>query len=320
MMKRRDFLALAGGMAAGPFAAWAQAPKVLPRIGVLAPSEREPVSSQIRAGLAKLGYVESQTIQIEYRAAAGSSQLLVQQAKELVRLNVDLIVAHQTPAVMAAMQATRRIPIVMAASADPVGMGFVASLARPGGNVTGMSGTMNQMAPKLFELMKEMLPAMRSVVVLGNADDPYTKVFLAQIADAGRKLGIDTTLETVRGAGAYERVFSQAVKKRADAVIMQPSLLRKAAVELAFQHRIPAFSPARAFTEEGGLMSYSGSFTDAFLEAAMFVDKILKGAKPADLPVQQPNRFELVVNLRTAKLLGVAVPPAILLRADKVIE
>jgi putative ABC transport system substrate-binding protein len=326
-MQRREFIALFGSAAVTipwPLAARAQQPK-LAKIGVLIPANPESFRSEsiwdvFRDGLSDNGYIEGRNIQFEVRSADGRPGLLPDLAAELVRLKVDMIVAHQTPAVTAASRATQRIPIVMAAAGDPVGTGLIASLARPGGNITGLSGTTTEMGGKILELIREMLPSARRVAVLANAADPFTKPFLGQIQLGGQSLGIAIQVIMIGAAGEFDAAFAAMKNERADAVIVQPSLPRKPAVDLALKHHVPPISPTRQFPGEGGLMSYSAGQHDLYRRAAVYVDRILKGAKPADLPVEQPTRFELVINLKTAKALGIEVPPSLLLRADEVIE
>ena len=242
-------------------------------------------------------------------------------AAELVRLNVDIIVTWFTPTAVAAKQGTDKIPIVMAEAGDPIGTGLVASLPRPGGNVTGIASATAELAGKSVQLIRDMLPAARHVTALANATDPFSKPFLEQIKLGGEATG--TTINPVRisSGDELETAFASMEKDRPDAVIVQPSLPSKRAAELALRHRIPAVSVPRWFAEEqGGLMSYSAVYVDLFRKAAVYVDKILKGAQPADLPVEQPTKFEFVLNLRTAKALGIDVPPTLLARADEVIE
>ncbi len=310
---------LGGAALAWPDAAPAQQTK-RPKIGVLIIANPEPFWSLFRGGLRELGYVDGQNIDLHFRSAEGQPHLLPKLAAELVRLNVDIIVASQTPAVTAAKQATSFIPIVMAGAGDPVGTGLIASLARPGGNITGLSGTTAELGGKTLELIREILPSVRRVAVLANAADPFTKPFLEQLLSAGQTMGLKVQPVMVRGAEEFDAAFAEIKGQFADAVIVQPSLLRKRAVELAMQHRLPAISPTRSFAAEGGLMAYAANQTDLFNKAAVFVDKILKGAKPADLPVLQPTRFDLVLNLATAKALGIKIPPALLARADEIIE
>ena len=319
-MRRRVFVILLGGAAAWPLSALAQPRGRNPVIGYLIPANPEPVFGYFKEGLQKLGYVEGRNIQIEFRSAEGKSERLAGLAAELVRLNVDIIVASFTPAITAAKQATSQIPIVMAGAGDPVGTGLIASLARPGGNITGMSATTAELGGKLLELFREVRPSAKRVAVLANATDPFTKPFLEQIQTAGRTMTLEISPTMIREAGEIDAAFPDLVKRRTDVVIVQGSLPRRRAAELALKHRLPAVALNGSFPNEGGLMSYSANVADLHRETAIYVDKILKGAKPADLPVQQPTKFELVVNLKTAKALGITVPPSILLRSDRVIE
>jgi putative ABC transport system substrate-binding protein len=234
-------------------------------------------------------------------------------------MKVDVLIAWQTPAVHAAKQATRDIPIAMTAG-DPVGTGLIASLARPGGNVTGLSGTTAEMGGKTLEVIRELLPGAKRVAVLANATDLFTKPFLEQIEHASRLVRIEVLPVRVRGVEQYDAAFADFKRWRADAVIVQPSLPRDAAVRYAARHRLPSISAIRAFPEAGGLISYAANNVTMARELAGYVDKILKGAKPADMPVQQPTAFELVINLKTASALGIEVPRTLLMRADKLIE
>ena len=319
-MKRRDFTLLLGASAAWPLAALAQPRGRNPVIGYLILGNPEPSFSFFKEGLRKLGYEDGRNVQIEFRSAEGKSEHLAGLATELVRLKVDILVAAQTPAATAAKRATSQIPIVMAGVGDPVGTGLIASLARPGGNITGTSGTGTEMGAKTLELVRELIPSAKRVAVLANATDPFTKPFLDQLQRAGRALSLEISPITIRETSEIGAAFPEMVKRRTDAVIVQPSLQRRIAAEMALKHRLPAVSPSGLFPSEGGLMSYSANQADLQREAAAYVDKILKGAKPADLPVQQPTRFELVINLKTAKVLGIKIPQTVLLRADLVIE
>ena len=319
-MRRRDFIkVIAGSPATWPLAARAQQPK-LPRIGILIPANPEPFWSVFQQGLREHDYIEGQTIQVEFRSAEGKPNLLRELADELVRLKVDIIVASQTPAVTAARQATTEIPIVMAPAGDPVGTGLISSLARPGGNITGLSSTTAELGAKTLELIRDVLPSTRRVAVLANAVDPFSRPFSELIEDGGRTLGIAIQTIKVRRVEEFDAAFAAMDKERADAVIVQPSLPRKPALDLALKHRLPAIGATPLLRREGGLMSYSGAQTDTYRRAAFYIDRILKGAKPADLPVEQPTRYELIVNLKTAKALGLTVPPTLLARADEVIE
>jgi putative tryptophan/tyrosine transport system substrate-binding protein len=233
---------------------------------------------------------------------------------------VDIIVTWQTPTAMAAKQATHKIPIVMADSGDPVGTGLIASLARPGGNVTGMAGVTAELAGKSVELIRDMMPSSKQVAALCNGPDPFSKPFLDQIRLGGRTAGIAIKPIILSGNDELDAAFSAMSSERVDAVIVQPSLPTRRAAELALSHHLPAVSVPRWFAEEGGLMSYSPRQADIYRRAAFYVDKILKGANPADLPVEQPTKYELVINLKTAKSLGIEIPPMLLARVDEVVE
>ena len=318
-MRRRELIAFLGSTAAWPFAARGQQARV-PTIGVLQVGNLEPFWSQFREGLRDFGYVDGQNIRIEFRSGEGKLHVLPDLAADLVRLKVDLIVASETPAVQAAKQATSTIPIVMAPSGDPVGTGQVASLAKPGGNVTGLSAATAELAGKSLELLRELLPSAHRVAALADPTNPFTKPFLEQVNIAGKALGIEIETHMVRGIAEFDAAFAAMASTQVSAVIIQPTLPRARAVELISQHRLPAVSGNRAFADAGGLMSYAASLADRYREAAVYVDKILKGRNPGDLPVQQPTKFELVINLKTATALGLTVPPNLLLRADELIK
>ena len=318
-MRRRDFIAGLGGAAAWPLSARAQQAR-MPIIGVLALGNPpvEPFVKGLRDGLQAVGYGEDRNIRLEIRSASGVMSRLPELAAELVRFKVDAIVAYQTPSATAAKQATSEIPIVMAGVGDPVGTGLVASLARPGGNVTGTTVGAVETAGKLVELIRELLPAARRFAVLANETDPFTKPYLAENERVARSIGLEMDPVMVRPAAPLEAAFASMTDKRAEAVIIQGSLVRKDALDLAMRHRLPSLSTAATVPRSGGLMSYSaGAF---FRETAAYVDKLLKGAKPADLPVSFPTKFELIVNLKTAQALGITMPPTLLARADEVIE
>jgi putative ABC transport system substrate-binding protein len=322
-LKRRDVIALVGGAAtAWPLAARAQHPAKLPVIGALVIGNTDPEQfwREFRQGLRDLGYVEGQNIRFEFRSAQGDASRLPELAAELVRLKVDVIVTWFTPTAVAARQATRDIPIVMAETGDPIGTGLVASLPRPGGNVTGIASVTAELAGKSVQLIRDLLPSARRVTALANVTDPFSKPFLEQIDLGGAATG--TTIRAIRISNdeEFESAFAAMEKDRPDAVIVQPSLPSKRAAELALKQRVPAVSVPRWFAEQGGLMSYSAKYVELFRKAAVYVDKILKGAHPADLPVEQPTHFELVINMKTANALGLTVPPALLARADEVIE
>jgi putative tryptophan/tyrosine transport system substrate-binding protein len=297
----------------------------MPVIGLLSPASRSPsVGLALFDALAELGWIEGRNLVVERRYAENQPERLPELAAELVRLNVDVIVATGTLGPLAAKQATSTIPIVMIASGDPLESGLVASLARPGGNVMGMSLMAPDLGGKRLELLKELLPQLGRVAVLWNAANPYAAIVFKETQAAGRTLGIEIQSLEVRGPDDFDGAFEAARKQRPDALITVEDPLT-----FAYQTRITHFATAdqlpslhglREDVMAGGLMSYGANLADLFRRAAGYVDKILKGAKPADLPVQQPTKFELVINLKTAKALGLEVPPTLLARADEVIE
>jgi putative tryptophan/tyrosine transport system substrate-binding protein len=322
-MKRRAFISLLGTAAAvWPLAGRAQQPAKLPTVGalVLGSTDPEQFWRDFRQGLRDLGYVEGQNIRFEFRSAQGQANRVPELAAELVRLKVDVIVTWFTPPTQAAKQATHEIPIVMADTGDPIGTGLVASLPRPGGNVTGIASVSAELAGKSVQLIRDMLPSARRVAALANATDPFAKPFLEQIKLGGEATGTTINPVSIGNSEELEAAFAAMEKDRPDAVIVQPSLPSRRAAELALKQRVPAVSVPRWFAEEGGLMSYSPRYADLFHKAAVYVDKILKGARPADLPVEQPTHFELVINMKTAKALGLTIPETFVLRADEVIE
>lgn len=321
-MKRREFITLIGSAAVGlPLAARAQQPKVS-TVGALVVGSpgSERFWRLFRDGMRELGYIEGQNIRYEFRSDEGKINRLPELAAELVRLKVDVIVTWFTPPALAAKQATREIPVVIALAGNPVENGLVESLDRPGGNVTGMSGVGAELASKSVELIQELLPSARRVAALANAPDPFSGPFLEQIRLGGKATGVTIDAVMIRGAEELEAAFPAMEQKRPDAIIVQASLPAKRVAELALRYRIPSVGIIRAFVEEGGLMTYSFSEADMYRRAAIYVDKILKGAKPADLPIEQPTKFELVINLKTAKALGLTVPREMLARADEVID
>src|SRR5438128_950737 len=322
-MRRREFMSLFGAAAAvWPLAGRAQQPAKLPTVGalVLGSTDPEQFWRDFRQGLRDLGYVEGQNIRFEFRSAQGQANRVPELAAELVRLKVDVIVTWFTPPTQAAKQATHEIPIVMADTGDPIGTGLVASLPRPGGNVTGIASVTAELAGKSVQLIRDLLPSARRVTALANATDPFSKPFLEQIALGAEATGTAINPIRISNNEEFESAFAAMERARPDAIIVQPSLPSKRAAELALQHRVPAVSVPRWFVDEGGLMSYSAIYADLFRKAAVYVDKILKGAQPADLPVEQPTRFQLVINMKTAKALGITVPATLLARADEVIE
>ena len=317
-MNRRAFIALMGGAAAGPLAARAQQAERMRRIGLLLVSGPEPLGP-FREALADIGYVEGKNIQIEIRSAQGQDTRLPELAAELVRSRVDVIIAVQTPAAHAAKNATRDIPIIVMAG-DPIATGLITNLARPGGNITGLSATAAEAAAKSLELIAEIKPGARRVGVLGNADDPFIKPFFEQIQRGAPSVRLEVREIIVRGSDELNGAFATIARERADAVIIQGSLPVKPTVDLALKYQLPSLSTQKSAVQAGILMSYSASFAERARVIANYVDEILKGAKPADLPVQQPTRYELAINLKTAKALGLDVPPTLLARADEVIE
>jgi putative ABC transport system substrate-binding protein len=329
-MKRRTFMAmLTGGLLAAPLTADAQQTGKVARIGYLGPSSPSSSSSYVdafRQGLRELGWVEGQNIVIEYRFAEGRLERLPDLAAELVRLKVDIIVASPTPGVAAAKNATETIPIVMlSGSADPVGLGFIASLARPGGNVTGLSYSVGpEIFSKGLELLKETVPKIRRVAILSNPASPVQPLIIREVNAAARSMGVQLQLLEARGPNEFDGAFAAMAKERVGALLVVADsiflLHRTRLADLAARSRLPAAYGVREHVEAGGLMSYGPSLRDVFRRGATYVDKILKGAKPGDLPVEQPTKFELVLNLKTAKALGLTIPDSLLRRADEVIQ
>jgi putative ABC transport system substrate-binding protein len=312
---------------AAPMAAGAQpAPARVPRIGVLVTTElTDAFRDAFRQGLRDHGYVEGRSIAIEWRAAGGRKDRAAALAAELVQMKVDVIVATLSPAVQAAKGATATIPIVMAPAGDPVGQGFVASLARPGGNITGVTGLSAELSGKRLQLLRDLIPKLGRVAILIDGDDGFARPFLQENEASTRSAGFKLHVEVVRSPKDLEAAFAAIAKDRPAAVIVQPSLVVPAAraahvAALALRHHLPSASQSPDFPESGGLLSYGVSFTDLVRRAAVYVNQVLKGAKPGDLPVEQATRFELVVNLRTAKALGIVVPHSVRLQADRVIE
>jgi len=321
-MRRRDFIKMLGiSAAAWPLTARAQQAHI-PKIGVLVAGTPDPQQfwTIFRQALRDLGYIEGQNIQFEYRSAEGDRTRLNGLAIDLARMNLDIIVTWQTPTVMAAKQATHSIPIVMADSGDPVGTGLVASLARPGGNVTGMAGVTAELAGKSVELIRQIIPSSTQIAALCNGPDPFSKPFLHHIELGGEAEGVAIKPVILSSNDQLDAAFSKMSDEHVDAVIIQPSLPTRRTAELALRYHLPAASVPRWFADEGGLLSYSPRQADIYRKAASYVDKILKGANPADLPVEQPTKFELVLNLHTAKGLGITIPPKLLAVADEVIE
>ena len=305
----------------------AQQPKKLARIGLLAGSSLETNRDRVEAfrdGLRAHGYVEGKDIALEFRWGAGTGVRLPELAAELVGSQVDIIVAGGTPAIRAAKNATSVIPIVMANSSDPIADGFVASLAHPGGNITGLSSVSKELSGKRLELIKETLPKTSRVAVLSNPGNPGSVTKLKETAVAAKAFGIALQFLPVQTHDEFETVFGAAARERAYGLIVFSDSLfnshRTRVAALAVKYRIPTMYEQFEYVRDGGLMFYGPSVPDLFRRAATYVDKILKGAKPADLPVEQPTKFELVINLKTAKQIGLTIPPNVLARADKVIK
>ena len=309
------------------FPAEAQQPTKVPRIGFLAAVSPSAISDRIEAfrrGLRELGYVEGKNIVIEWRYAEGKPDRLPVLAAELVRLKVEVIVTAGATSTRPAKEATSMIPIVMAQDPDPVANGFVASLARPGGNITGLSILAPEISGKQLELLKEIVPRFSRVAVLGTSTRPDTAQALREVELAAEAFRVKQQCLDILGPKDIETAFRAASKGRADAVLLlaSPVLLsqRKQIVDLAVKSRLPAIHYEPEWVGDGGLMIYGASITDMYGRAAAYVDKILKGAKPADLPVEQPTKFELVINLKAAKQIGLTIPPNVLARADRVIK
>jgi putative ABC transport system substrate-binding protein len=327
--RRAFILATTGGLLAAPLAAGAQPAPRNARIGYLATNlaTTPHLQDAFRQGLRDLGYVEGRNLVIEYRSAEGKSDRLAVLAAELVALNIDVIVAPGTPQALAAKQATRTLPIVFATAADPVGSGLVTSLARPGGNVTGLSILAPALVGKRLELLTQALPGVSRVAVLwqqGGHDERTDNDILKEAGVAARVLGVGLQFVEVRGPADFDRAFSDMTRARAGALTVLTGIMflneRRRLVDLTAKNRLPAVYGGRDFVDAGGLLSYGPNLADLYRRAATYVDKILKGAKPGDLPIEQPTKFELVINLKTAKALGLTIPPSLLQRADQVIE
>jgi putative ABC transport system substrate-binding protein len=326
-MRRREFITLLGGTAvAWPLAAHAQQPAKLPTIGFFGtgtPATQSHLVAAFVQRLRELDWIEGRNVAIEYRWAEGRTERYTEIAAEFARLKVDVIVTPATAAVIAAKQATSFIPIVMAGVGDPVGSGLIASLARPGGNVTGLSQQQTDIAGKRLELLREVVPGLRILAIMTNVGAPNAVLEMGEVKAAVGTLGLEVAMLEIRRAEDIAPAFD-ALKGRADALYVCTDALifanRVRINTLALVARLPTMHGFREHVEAGGLMSYGANFPDLFRRAARFVDKILRGANPADLPVEQPTKFDLVINLTTAKALGLEIPSALLSRADAVIE
>jgi putative tryptophan/tyrosine transport system substrate-binding protein len=325
-VRRREFIAGLGAAAAWPVVARAQQPGKLPTIGFLGSTTLLAESQRLAAfvhRLRELGWIEGRNVAIEVRWAEGRTERFAGIAAELVRLKVDVILTHNTPTVLAAKQATSVIPIVFAAAGDPVGTGVVASLARPGGNVTGLSTQSGDLGAKRLELLREVVPGLRRLAIMGNVGAPNAVLEMDEVQAAARTLGLEVAALEIQRAEDIAPAF-EALKGRADALyICVDPLINSNRVRintLALAARLPTIHGFREHVEAGGLMSYGANYSDLFRRAGDYVDKILRGAKPGDIPVEQPTKFDLVINLTTAKALGLTIPETFLLRADEVIE
>jgi putative ABC transport system substrate-binding protein len=325
-MRRRDIIkGIAGSAAAWPLTARAQQGGKKHVIGRFsAGSVTDPVNDVLTEALRESGWVEGENVVFERRYAENRLERLPELAADLVRLNVDVILAGGTLAPLAAKRATSTIPIVMVNAGDPLGTGLVASLARPGGNVTGMSLMAPELGGKRLELLKELLPRLARVAVLWNAANPYSALVFKQVQAAGGTLGIEVQSLELRDPDDFDGAFETVQRQHPDALITVEDPLtfnhRKRIADFAAGQQLPSLSGLSEFAAAGGLISYGANQVDLFRRVAGYVDKILKGAKPADLPVQQPSKFELVITLKTAKAVGITIPPSLLARADEVIE
>lgn len=324
-MERRAFLAGSLAILAAPIALAAQQVDKIARIGVLSFGSIEPFSGQFRRALADLGYVEGRNVAIEYQSADNRVDRLPALATALVRSNVNVIIASTTPSIQAAMAATRQIPIVMASAGDALRTGLVTNLARPAGNVTGMSLALIELAGKTVEVLRETLPQATRFACMVHSEDPLHREFLEEAESAARRLGLQFRPAILKGVDELDTAVGSLTRDRIGGLVVQPIFtvdpeVRSKVVALMLKHRLPAVAGLTRFAESGGLVAYASEFDDMPKRVAFYVDKILKGAVAGDLPVQQPTRFHLVYNLKTAKALSIKIPQSMLLRADKVIE
>jgi putative tryptophan/tyrosine transport system substrate-binding protein len=326
MKKKIMILTLCAVLLALSVSVEAQQPKEVPRIGYLTADSRsaraDVRAAAFRQGLRELGYVEGKNLVIEWRSAEGKQDRLPALAAELVRLKVDIIVTGGPTATRPVKEATTAIPIVMTQDSDPVGNGFVASLARPGGNITGLSNLAQELSGKRLELLKEIVPKLSRVAVLGMSANPGNSLSLRETELAAGALGVQLQYLDIRDSKDIDATLRTASKGRADAVLVLnfPGTISRGIPDLAVKNRLPAIYYNSTIVDDGGLMSYGASITDLDRRAATYVDKILKGAQPANLPVEQPIKFEFIINLKAAKQIGLTIPPNVLVRADKVIR
>ena len=324
MMQRRTFLTMiAGSFLAAPLAAEAQQASKVARIGVVVGGAVD-YTDNLRQGLRELGWVEGQNFVVVKRAWGGRTERVPEIIADLIQLKVDIIVSASTPAVRAAKDSTRTIPIVMAGLSDPVGAGLISSLVRPGGNITGLTNIFTEMSAKRLELLKEVAPRVSRVAVLWNPTHPGQAIAWQQTQLAAQALGLVLFSAEVRRPEDFASAFTAIAAERAEALLVLPDPLtsfnRQQTADFAVKQRLPSMYAASYWVEAGGLLCYGASFAELYRRAATYVDKILKGATPGDLPVEQPTKFEMVINLKTAKALGLTIPPSVLARADQVIE
>jgi putative tryptophan/tyrosine transport system substrate-binding protein len=327
MERRRFVLTSLAAALAGPLAAVAQQAGKSARIGRLSPVSAEgdaPFMSAFRQGLQGLGWIEGQSFTLVGRFAEGKADRLPQLAASLVKDGVDVILSGSNPGALAAKNATTRIPIVIVTTGDPMADGIITSLAHPGGNVTGLTALGGALSGKRLEVLKAALPGVKRVAVLTNPAAPNTAPFLKERDGVARDLGLQLQVLSARTRGELDGAFATLTRERAEALMVLTDVMfiteRRAIVELAARHRVPAIYFDREFVDTGGLMFYGASLVDMYRRAAAYVDRVLKGARPADLPIEQPTKFELVINLKTAKALGLTIPPSLLARADQVME
>jgi putative tryptophan/tyrosine transport system substrate-binding protein len=324
-MDRRQFLGgVCGTAVLLPLTVHAQKLGRNPRIGYLSPARLPQLLQALHDGLHELGYVEGQNIAFDYRFAEGQAKTLDELAAQLVQLGPDVIVTVASGAAFAAKRATTTIPIVMATVGEPVGIGLVASLARPGGNITGVTLYGSDLARKRLELLKETIPAVRRVALLGNTTNPFTAFNWNEVQPAGPALGLELQLFTITGLGEFPATFAAIKQSGANALLVLSDALFNAArreiIKLASQYSLPTMFEAREFVEDGGLMAYGPNIAEMTRRSASLIVKIIKGANPGDLPIEQPTTFELSINVQAGRALGITIPATVLLRADKVIE
>jgi putative ABC transport system substrate-binding protein len=327
MKKKIAVFALSALLFALCFPVWAQQPTKVPRVGFLDPTSRAVSNARIESfqqGLRKFGYIDGKNIAIEYRFADGKAEPLHDFANELVRLNVDIIVTRAIPGAVAAKQATTKIPIVFVGVADAVAARLIASLARPGGNITGLTSLAPELSGKRLELLKEIFPRVSRISVLRNPSNAGDPIIWKEAEAAAQALGLELQSLPVRGAKDLENAFESAIRGHGQALMTLPDPLlqshRQQIVDLAAKSKLPGIYPDSEYTESGGLMSYAANALEFYNRAASYVDRILKGANPGDLPVEQPKKFEFVINLKAAKQIGLTIPPNVLARADRVIR